>query len=373
MNLIVSFLIITIFYFIVIGIQTKLYSDKEQKLNKKFEVINKKISFNLENSDMIEDAIFKDLTRRVDLLKTMNYSDWIEYNQKNITIPFKNEVFHIQVWKKVPNYDDFILRCYEYPAYINNDRADFIKRIDSHKIYKHKYSKDENFLYNFYYLNEKPYTKISHYWITAEYQPQLRKTSVGIKYDDGNGNTGVIVAGYNIENVSQKYYTNYFKFAKKTIYTFSIITFIVSLILCFINRENKYNYVKSILLIIIINIYLTIFILSGEDERTLDSETHKESNINSGILGISFLVGVNIFIIGKIEKDKTNKSFIKESTFIFVLVLVTLLISTMKMSNYSMLKELSAKRLEKELFFNVSILLNIYIIINFALYIFGIF
>ncbi len=375
MNLIISFLIITVFYFIIIAIQNKLRQNKEKKLNKKFEEINKKIASNLSNTDAIDSTIATELTKRVEMLKTMNYQDWIQYNQKNITIPFQNEVFHIQVWKKVPEYDDFILKCYEYPSYINNNRADFIKRIDSHKIYKHKYTKDENLLYNFYYLNEKPYTKISHFWISAEFQPQVRKTSIGIKYTDTKDdteNTGVIIAGYNIENISQKYYTNYFKFTKKIVYTISIITFIVSLLLCFINRENKYNFMKSILLLVIINIYLSIFIVSGEDERTVEEEKQKESNLNSGILGISFLIGVNIFIISKIERDKIKKSFIIESTLIFVLVLITLLISTMKITNYSLVKELSAKRLEKELFFNISILLNIYIIITFAFYIGGV-
>jgi hypothetical protein len=370
MNLLTNFLIITIFYFIVIGIQRKLYKNKEEKLKQKFEKINKKINFNLENSVEIENIISTELNKRVDMLQSMNYQDWINYNQKNLSISFQHQVFHIQVWKKVPNYDNFILKCDLYPEYINNDRADFAKRVDSHRIYKHKYAKDEDFLHNFYNLNEKPYTKISHFWIAGEFQPQLRKNSVGVKYDDGKGNTGIIMAGYNIENISQKYYTQYFKFTKKIIYTISLITFIVALILCFINKENKYSFIKGILLILIINIYLTIFILSGEDERTIEAETQKENNINSGILEISFLVGVNIFIIGKIERDKIKKSFILESSFMFVLVLITLLISTIKMTNYSILRELSIKRLEKELFFNVSILLNIYIIINFGLYMF---
>lgn len=75
----------------------------------------------------------------------------------------------------------------------------------------------------------------------------MRKISLGIKYSDnkdGTENTGIIVAGYYIENISQKYYTNYFKFAKKIVYAISIITFIVSLVLCFINRKNKYNFLN---------------------------------------------------------------------------------------------------------------------------------
>ncbi len=374
MNLLLSFLIITIFYFIIIGIQTKLYQNREKNIKQHFSKFDKKITFNLENTEGIEKAIATELENRVKLLETMPYDEWIAYNQKNITIPFKSQVFHIQIWKKVPEYNDFILKCYEYPEYINNDRANFIKRIDSHKIYKHKYAKDENLLHNFYNLAEKPYTKISHFWVPAEFKPQFLKVSLGLKYIDikDKNNSGIIMAGYDIENVSQKYYTEYFKFAKKTIYTISIITFIVSLILCFINRENNYSFIKGILLLLIINIYLSVFIVSGEDERTIQSETQKDNNINSGILGISFLVGVNIFIIGKIERDKLKKSFILESSFIFVLVLIALLLSTMKMTNHSILKELSAKRLEKELFFNVSILLNIYIIMNFGLYMFGI-
>jgi hypothetical protein len=146
----ISFSIITIFYFIVIGIQTKLYNNKESKLTKKFEEINQKIAFNLANSEKIEATISEELRKRVDMLKTMNYQDWINYNQKNIAIPFQDEVFHIQVWKKVPNYDDFILKCDLYPEYINSDRADFAQRVDSHRIYKHKYNRDKNFLHNFY-------------------------------------------------------------------------------------------------------------------------------------------------------------------------------------------------------------------------------
>lgn len=55
---------------------------KKKKLDKKFEVVNKKVTFNLAHAEAIEATIGAELTKRVELLKTMNYHDWIQYNQK---------------------------------------------------------------------------------------------------------------------------------------------------------------------------------------------------------------------------------------------------------------------------------------------------
>jgi hypothetical protein len=329
---------------------------------------------NKSHSKELEKYFYQELSKRRELLKTMSYEDWVEYNQKNIEIHFKGRKYYFSVWRHIKNMDRFILKCYQYTDYLNDDRENLLERVESHYVYGRKHKPSKDILKMIYNSNEQPYGKFEHFWIPREYDDQIRKTTISLNYDDEKGNKGVIVLSYVTYNASKKYFTDYLKVSKNTLFPLSIFTFIFSIILLVINKNNKFGLVKSIIFILMLNIYIFTFIIKDEKDRSTEGENKKDENINSGILSVSFLVGVNIFIISKLDKekdkDKDNNSFFLESAFLFILVLISLLLSSFKNTNHNDIIDVTKQRLNKELFFNITILLNIYIIVNFAFYIF---
>jgi hypothetical protein len=372
MNIIFQIFILIIVYIIILGTQYKFYHSKSKKHEEKIKKINEEIDFNEIHGKELEKYFYQELSKRKELLKTMSYTDWIEYNQKNIEIDFKGRKYYFSIWRHINNMDRFILKCYKHTEYLNDDRDNLLERIESHYVYGRKHKPSKDILKMIYNSNEQPYGKFEHFWIPREYDDQIRKISISLNYDDEKGNQGVIILSYIIHNASKKYFTDYLKTSKNILFPISIFIFIFSIILLFINKNNKFGLVKSILFMLMLNIYIFTFIMKDETDRSIEGENKKDENINSGILSVSFLVGVNIFIIGKLdkEKEKNNNSFFLESAFLFILVLISLLLSSYKNTNSNVILDITKQRLRKELFFNITILLNIYIIINFGFYIF---
>lgn len=369
MHLSLKIFIIILVYIIIVTLQYKFYQKKNKKYEEKIKKTENEIKFNKENSKELDNLFYQELSKRRDLLKTMSYQDWINYNQKNIEIEYKGRKYYTSIWKKIDNMDRFILKTYYYDEYLHDDRDNLLERIEAQYVYNRKHKPSKDILKMIYNMNEQPYGKFSHFWIYKEFDDQIRKTSISLNYDDGKNNKGVILCSYMTLNVSEKYTTDYFKIAKKTIFYMSLFTLIISIILLIINKNTNFNLLKSIIFMVILNIYIFIFIMKNEKDRSTEGEMKKEESINSGILSVSFLVGVNIFIVGKIGKENNNTFFL-ESILLFILVLICLLISTLKNTNHNSIQDITKKRLQKELFFNISVLINIFIIINFGFYIF---
>jgi len=108
-----------------------------------------------------------------------------------------------------------------------------------------------------------------------------------------------------------------------------------------------------------------------EGITTLAVEQDKVKDINDGILSISFLVAVNIFIIETLKKFKQKYSLHNESAFLFCLSLVLLLLSLYKKTNYSTINDMRAERIQKQLMFNLSIFINLFILINYLIFVGG--
>ena len=87
---------------------------------------------------------------------------------------------------------------------------------------------------------------------------------------------------------------------------------------------------------------------------------------------MSFLVAVNIFIIQSIRTKSNNKMYTNlysESIFLFAAALIFLLCSMYKQSNYTEVNGLRKRRLQNQIFFNMSIFMNFGIFINYLLFI----
>ena len=117
------------------------------------------------------------------------------------------------------------------------------------------------------------------------------------------------------------------------------------------------------------NAYIAYFMSTVEGVTNLATEQEKVKDINDGILSISFLVAVNIFIIETLKKVQQKYSLHNESAFLFCVALILLLMALYKKTAYNKIDDLREHRIEKQLMYNLSIFINVFILINYLVYI----
>jgi hypothetical protein len=88
--------------------------------------------------------------------------------------------------------------------------------------------------------------------------------------------------------------------------------------------------------------------------------------ITYSILILSFLSGVNIYILKSLFENKKN--FFQETAFIFGLSIVLILMSIYKYKNANDMSNLITHRVSSQLTFNLAVLFNMFILINFIFY-----
>ena len=173
---------------------------------------------------------------------------------------------------------------------------------------------------------------------------------------------------YSLIDVEIQYSNKYYEFMEMPfIVMVSIGTILASLLLYHSSGEN--NFWMSLLFLSIMNIYITMFINTREGVTTLDVENNKVKDINDGILSISFLAAVNIYILQTLKEIKDHRNLHNESAFLFTLALVLLLFSLYKKSNYNKIDDIRTHRIEKQLMYNMSIFVNLFILFNYLVYV----
>jgi hypothetical protein len=125
----------------------------------------------------------------------------------------------------------------------------------------------------------------------------------------------------------------------------------------------------SLLFLSILNIYLTTFINTKEGVTTLAVESDKVKDINDGVLSISFLAAVNVYILQTLREVKAHRNLHNESAFLFTLALVLLLFSLYKKTNYNKIDDIRNHRIKKQLMYNTSIFVNLFILFNYLVYV----
>ena len=222
---------------------------------------------------------------------------------------------------------------------------------------------------------KKP-TNITYFW--TDYNNKtlendiMRKESIIYRWEDKRiDKKGIIGIGFSVEDVSS---TNIFYYFNSINYIYVVaISLLISLVTLVIYKLNVHNnsldsIIKPIGFLILLNLYLIIFLQSKEYIGSSEIEKNKITDINSGILSVSFLVGVNTFIITSLKKSFKKNLFI-ESSLIFAISLILLLFSAFKITNFTTLDELVKDRISHQLVFNFSIILNIFVIINYIIHI----
>ena len=183
--------------------------------------------------------------------------------------------------------------------------------------------------------------------------------------------TGLIGIGYEVEDLDYKYSDIALNYVGIPFVIFVIfMIFLLTNIMYY--TINNPSYLRPGVICIILNAFLLYQISLIGTITDIPLEQSRIAEINSSTLGMSFLVAVNIFIIQSIRTKSNNKMYTNlysESIFLFAAALIFLLCSMYKQSNYTEVNGLRKRRLQNQIFFNMSIFMNFGIFINYLLFI----
>lgn len=366
------YLTIIFIIIVIIGIIYTYYNINKKQNNG----FNKKIEFNKSHLKELEKFVEIKIMERINLLNSgkITYDEWIDYNIKHGEIDYNNIKYNFFIYEHIPTIDNNVIKVHHNKDYLNLEVADVIKQYKDKLLYT-KYIVDDNIINKMYNVsNENDFntiiiTDLDDYYniITKEYNIFLKyKTDKNIKKE------GIIGVSFSIDNIDKEslfYYITKIEFIYILILLF--IVYIISVILYYYSEENGFLKYKPYIFMIILLFYLIYFINRTEYFGSDETENTKIEQINQSILSVSFLIGVNIFILNSvhsIDNQINNKIFI-ESSLIFSLSVIILLLSILKVTNNITIGQLIERRVTDEILFNFSIFINIIIIFNFMIFI----
>ena len=342
--------------------------------------IKKRIEFNLEHQKELHNLFENEINNRLSMLRTssdndqskLSYNDWIAYNAKNVNIYFngRDDVpYWLQIWRVIPDTDNQLFRLKAYPntRYVNNSYEDLLQFVST-KFTSNHIEFDKNLIKIFFQANEKPYSLFEFFWYDPIYNRLVQRRSVVKTYDDGFGNKGTVSIGYIIEDVNNKYRMNHFDIEIcSNLYKVSVIlTIFITLIIYSFNSDRpNVGLVKAGLFYFILMSYIGIYMSLIDEIGTPGSEIQKLDSINQGILSMSFMTGLSIFILTNLKEDKTF--LYKETSFLLIIFMIAIIIILFKNNAHVEVKNITETRIFKEFIFNYCILINVFIVINFGL------
>ena len=310
------------------------------------------------------------LIKLMESANKMKYSDWINYVKKNSLYEFDGIKMYVFNWTNINNTDKMMLVNYPDKKLEELTWEDFLQ-IHDEIILNSKYTLSKNIPLNMYNnAIEGHYDLLSYYWIDPIYEKSVRKKTLFTKFYFKKENiSGVIGIGINIENLSNQNQFKYFNYiSKPELIIGSLISITISLVISKLHTV-KNAQIKAFIFLIIINLYIIIFNNTQDHISKIANENEKITTINSNILNLSFLSSVNLFILSTIYT--TNKDLFVETSVIFILTVLLLLMAIYKLTNQNTIYELIKVRLTNTFIFNYAVLLNIIIITNFIFYTFS--
>jgi hypothetical protein len=341
--------------------------------------LSKDIDINIKNKKLIETELGKTLSERMDLLKSekMTFREWLEYNNKNMFVKVNGGGYYIFIHEHIKD-KNFICRVHANAKYPNLLWSDIIKE-QNEQFISTKFTCDPELLFNMFNSGQHDIPDImSYYWNDPVTNKLIKKQTLFLSYSkphkDKSGlehNGFVIGVGYNIENLNITYQNKYYnKLNKFYLGTVIIVVLSLALLMSRFNIIASHGNIKSISFLIVSLLYILYYTNSIENLSSPVGEKDKMDSINSGILSISFLIGVNIFIISTLQYSKSSIKLNQETSVIFSVSLLLLMFSIFKITNYSSIDDLVDIRVSNQFVFNYSIILNILIIVNYLLFIY---
>ena len=376
---------ITILFLIVLFLEYAYYyfylSNWKTFLGKSIHL--KDIKFNLDNEKELRSLMTNLLNERVKLLDTMSYIEWVEYTNKNVLLDFEGRKYYLFIYEKDkeihrPNSpSNFILRASYQKELLNLDFSDEVKKVNQRYLVLQQFPTNPNLIDLMYYMQEtiNGCNFINYYWEDPFNKRAIQKNAYFKTFKKSENNetniTGVIGIGYEVEDLDYKYSDIALDYVGIPFVIF-VICMIFGLVSIMYYTINKESYVRPGLILIILNAFLLYQISLIGSITDIPLEQSRIAEINSSTLGVSFLVAVNIFIIQSLKKianQKINKNLYSESIFLFASSIIFLLFSMYKQSNYTEVNGLRKRRLQNQIFFNMSVFMNFGIFLNYLLFI----
>jgi len=343
------------------------------------------INFNNNNKNTLKTLMTNFLNERVKLLDNMSYTDWIDYNNKNILMEFEGRKYYSFIYEKDMDFDNkniqsnFILRASYQKELLNLDFQDETKQVNHRYIVLGQFPTNPELINSMYYMDEiiNGCNLIDYFWEDPFYKRAVQKTAFfkrfSKKFDQSTTISGVIGIGYSSEDLDYNYSDIYLNYVGIPFFILNfIIIFLLSILIFYCSNKNKkFYFVKPIAMLVVLNLFLVNQLSTIGTLTDIDLEQSRMKEITSSTLGISFLVAVNIFVIQSIGRKKgvLYSQLYSENIFVFSLSLIFLLFSMYKDSNYTEIEGLRVKRIQNQIFFNLSILLNFMVLINYLFFI----
>lgn len=337
------------------------------------------MQWNIENKSKLNEEINAEISKRLKMLDNMTYVEWLAYNNENPQIQVGEYKYPIAVYERVKNdignYNTtyrFLLRAHPVQELLGLTFEELLKQANYTFLFS-IFSPHPKFLDTIF--NSSHYdggTNIyALYSVDSDINRPVKSNAIGGSYikkmDHGDIFEGVIYSPYSLLDVEEQYANKYYDFLPRSfLVTSSLTTLVVALLLFYVSGKNAMW--LPFVFLIAANRYILNFLDVVEGITTLENEEAKVKDINEGILSISFLAAVNIFIIQSL-RDSSNKSDYYEPSILFMLGLVMLLLSLYKITNYNRIDEIRVHRIEKQFMYNGSIYVNLFILIFYSLFI----
>jgi hypothetical protein len=361
-----------ILYIIILILQISLTviispSESEKRVNSK-----NKIIYNIEHETELTKEFSKQVLEIASKLNSgeMTYSQWREYIATIPKIDKGEFQYYVSVWEYfngASNGNDFLLIKYGSSDYEDLTFIDFQNDMKEISVNSKKSVTESlpQYCYTDSVIGKVNF--LNYYWVDPLSLESVRKKLVCTRYEDKkSGKSGFVTIGLDIENVSLSNSFKYLYRINKFLFAVtSLATLIIALVIY--NYKSTVNYLYiSIGFLIISNIFIFLFVSTSEYESTISNENLKSDRISSGILSISFLTGINIYILKSLF-DNTN-TFFKETAFIFGVAMIMIFFSAYNYKSTNDLYGIISNRVTKQFTFNFGVFLNAFILLNFLLY-----
>ena len=361
-----------ILYFVILCILQYLYIKfmNQYISSENIEVINK-VEYIKNNNIQIDKYIKNILQERINLLDNgMSYLEWIKYNiiNKTININYKDPIF-VTIYENINSTDNFILRV-NHDDFLNNvSWTDTLDKLNNIFFYT-RYKVDKDLISNMFKNNliTNDLKTINYYWIDSIHFISILKKCYYLRYKSKDGIEGVIFISYPVKNLTKgNLVKNIYNLSFINIIISYIILLIISIVIIILNKNDYLIKIKSYIFLTVINIYFWYYFNSYDQYSSTNEEHQKLTIFSSHILSVSYLIIVNIFILGTLSKIKNNVLTF-ETMMLFSFSVFLLLISIFKVNSFITYIEIIKERISLGFLFNYSIILNIFIIINYIFY-----
>lgn len=337
--------------------------EKESQImveNKILSSIDSKIFKNIKNE--IE---FK-LEKRTKLLEQESLKDWVDFNKKENLIYIDNKPYYFFIFKSISDDKNlFQVLAHHKKKFINMTWNDIYDQQQNNFLFM-KEKTNEKLIEQMYFLSKKKKNDVivlRYYWTDPIKNEITLKESI-IKYWEKDGESGIIGSGYTLMNLSDNIkitYKDYTYHLSSFVYIF--MTGFTSIFLL------KRNIILSLTFLIVSLFSYIKYENSEEYVGSNDTEMEKNNSINSMLLSLSFLVGVNVFIIKSIQQRTSYKpEHFQEIIVLFTCSVSLILISIINFSSPNDVDELMSYRISKQLIFNLAVFINIVIIFTYFLH-----